>query len=143
LEAEAAVGALQGAIIFMCTDNSTVEAALAKGNSSSQKLFDLVLRIRCLEMDCSARVIVLHVLGELMKAQGTDGVSRGQMKEGVSAGLDMMSFIPFHQTAIQRSPGVKDWISSWLGSEAEFLTPQDWFKRGHDMSGGSNDLKGF
>jgi hypothetical protein len=47
LEAEAAVGKLRGAIIFMCTDNLMVEAGLAKGNSSSCKVYDLVLRVLC------------------------------------------------------------------------------------------------
>jgi hypothetical protein len=32
LEAEARSGTLEGAIIFMCTNNLTVEAALAEGN---------------------------------------------------------------------------------------------------------------
>jgi hypothetical protein len=48
-------------------------------------------------MACSAQIIVSHISGEQMKAQGMDGVSRGQMKEGVTGLLDMMSFIPFHQ----------------------------------------------
>jgi hypothetical protein len=143
LEAEARSGALEGAIIFMCTDNSTVEAALAKGNSSSRKLFELVLRVRLLEMRHHCRIIVSHVSGERMRAQGTDGVSRGQMKEGVTAGLDMMSFIPFHESALKRSPTVRDWIASWLGTGAEFLSPEDWYERGHDVSGGSYDSKGF
>jgi hypothetical protein len=79
----------------MCTDNLTVEAALAKGNSSSHKLYELVLRVQLLEMRHNCRIIVSHVLGKQMKAQGTDGVSRGQTKEGVTARLDMMSFISF------------------------------------------------
>jgi hypothetical protein len=78
-----------------------------------------------------------------MKAQGTDGVSRGQMKEGVSAGLSMMSFIPFHLSALDRSPPIREWITSWLGEGAEFLEPKDWFERGHDTLGGSYDAKGF
>jgi hypothetical protein len=143
LPAEAAAGALQGSIIFMCTDNSPVEAALAKGNSSSQKLFDLVLQVRRLEMDHLAQIIMLHVSGKRMKAQGTDGVSQRQIKEGVLAGHGMMTFILFHLSALQRSPGLRDWITTWLGSEAEFLTPQDWFIRGHGVSGGATDSKGF
>jgi hypothetical protein len=143
LEAEGEAGNLDGAIIFLCTDNSTVEAALAKGNSSSRKLFGLVLRLRKLEMKYAARFVVSHVSGERMKAQGTDGVSRGQMKEGVSAGLSMMSFVPFHLSALDRSPPIREWITSWLGEGAEFLEPKDWFERGHDTLGGSYDAKGF
>jgi hypothetical protein len=49
----------------------------------------------------------------------------------------MLSFIPLHLSALQRSQTLKDWIKSWLGNQAEFLEPSDWFERGHDMSGGS------
>jgi hypothetical protein len=55
----------------------------------------------------------------------------------------MMLFIPFHQTALQRLPGVRDWSVSWLGNDSDFLSPQDWFGRGHDVSGGAVDPKGF
>jgi hypothetical protein len=44
-EDEARQGNLDNAVVFLCTDNSTVKAGLAKGNSSSQKLFELVLRV--------------------------------------------------------------------------------------------------
>ena len=50
LEKEAENGGLEGSIVFLCTDNSTVESALYKGNSTSPKLFDLVIRLRKLEM---------------------------------------------------------------------------------------------
>ena len=75
LEEEAREGHLEGAVIHLCTDNSTVEAALYKGNSSSRKLFDLVLRVRTLEMKESVRILVSHVSGERMKAEGPDGTS--------------------------------------------------------------------
>jgi hypothetical protein len=78
-----------------------------------------------------------------MKAQGTDGVSRGQLKEGISAGKDMLSFIPFHLTVIDRSPSVEVWPRSWLGKEAEVLKPEGWFKQGHHLLGGKIDSKGF
>jgi hypothetical protein len=143
LKEEAKQGHLRNALIFLCTDNSTVEAALVKGNSSSKKLFDLVLEVRRLEMHEGAQIVVSHVSGERMKAQGTDGVSRGQLKEGVSIGADMLSFIPFQLSAIQRSPAVEDWIRSWLGEEAELLKPEGWFERGHGLLGGKIDSKGF
>jgi hypothetical protein len=58
LEEEARKGSLQGAEIYLCTDNSTIEAALYKGTSSSEKLFDLVVRVRKLELQQQARFIV-------------------------------------------------------------------------------------
>ena len=143
LEEEGSQGNLEDAIVFLCTDNSTVEAALAKGNSSSRKLFELVLRVRLLQMKYKCSIIVTHVAGKRMVAQGTDGVSRGHLKEGVSTGEDMLSFIPLHLSALQRSETMKEWIQSWLGTHSEFLKPADWFERGHDILGGSKDEKGF
>ena len=78
-----------------------------------------------------------------MKAQGTNGVSRGHLKECVTAEEDMLSFIPLDKDPIDRSPPLREWISSWLGVESEFLAPKDWFERGHDHQGGSIDSKGF
>jgi hypothetical protein len=143
LKEEAREGHLRNALIFLCTDNSTVESALVKGNSSSPKLFELVLAVQLLEMQEGARIIMSHVLGERMKAQGTDSVSRGQLKEGVSVGKDILSFILFHLSAVQRSAAVEPWIRSWLGPEAKLLQPEEWFERAHDILGEKLDRKGF
>lgn len=78
-----------------------------------------------------------------MKGQGTDGASRGQLKEGVCIGREMLSYIPFHLDSIERSPNVEPWLRSWLGPSAEVLTPTGWFERGHDILGGKYDSKGF
>jgi hypothetical protein len=115
LQEEAAAGNLQNALVFLFTNNSMVKGALVKGNSSSEKLFKLALEVRRLEIHEGAHIIMSHVFGKHMKAQGTDGVSRGQLKEGVSSGNGMLAYIPFHLTLIQRSPAVKTWLRSWLG----------------------------
>jgi hypothetical protein len=47
-----------------------------------------------------------------MKAQGTDGVSRGQLKKGLSTGRDMLSYILLHLSAIQRSQVIDGWLRS-------------------------------
>jgi hypothetical protein len=66
------------------------------------------------------------------------------MKEGVTAGEEMLSFVPIHESALERHPPLNDWISSWGGGAAvEFLSPNDWFERGHDLLGGEFDKKGF
>jgi hypothetical protein len=88
-------------------------------------------------------IIVSHTLGERMKAQGTNGVSQGQLKEGVLTGADMLSFIPFQQSSIQRSTAVESWIQSWLGEEAVLLMPEGWFEHGHGLLGGKPESKGF
>jgi hypothetical protein len=59
----------------MCTNTSTVEAALYRGTSSSEKLFALAMRVRKLEMRKGARSLVSHVSNKRMMAEGTDGTS--------------------------------------------------------------------
>lgn len=139
LEEEESSGTLIQSMIILATDNSTVEAALYPGNSSSPKLFDLVVRFRALELQTGSKFIVTHVSGERMKAQGTDGLSRGQLREDVSLGRAMESFCPWGKSALERSPNLESWLKSWIGSDAEVLSPSQWFTRGHDHLGGDYD----
>jgi hypothetical protein len=143
IEQESRSGLLKGPSLYLFTDNSTVEGALFKGNTPSRKIFHLIMRFRKVQMLCDAEIIVLHVSGKRMIAQGTDGVSCGLLNEGVTTGLDMLAFIPLHLTAIERNPSVKEWIVSWLGREAEFLLPSEWFTRRHSHCGGYYDKQGF
>lgn len=143
VEEEARNGTLQGSVMFLFTDNSTVEGALYKGNTPSEKLFRLVVRLRKVEFQHGATIVVSHVSGKRMIAQGTDAISRGQLNEGVAGGLPMLDFVPLHLTAFDRSPQLKPWIVSWLGNDVEFLNPADWFIRGHDLSNGFYDKSGF
>ena len=48
-----------------------------------------------------------------MISQGTDGLSWGEILEGVLGGDPMLKHIPLHLSADQRSPGLIDWIKSW------------------------------
>ena len=68
-------GWLQGSIVLLATDNKVVERALFKGNSSSKKLFDSVLRLKGLQLVYSCKILVTHVSGSCMIVQGTDGIS--------------------------------------------------------------------
>jgi hypothetical protein len=152
LETEDDASNLTGALVYIFTDNSTVEAAVFKGNSTSSKLFEMVLRLKKLEMKNGATFVVTHVSGKRMMGQGTDAVSRGQFKEGVTAGRAMLSFVPLAKSALEVHPPLKEWIVSWAGEkETEFLTPEGWFERGHDIIDytfrpfrqGNKDSEGF
>lgn len=143
MQEEESEGHSEKALMFMCTNNSTVESAIVKGKSLSEMLFALALEVWQIKMRARARLIILHVLGERMKAQGTSCVSQGQLKEGVSTRKDMLSCTPFHLSSIKRSQAVEPWLCSWLGREAEVLTPEDWFKQGHNILGGIIDSKRF
>ena len=83
------------------TDNDVSEAAWHKGTSSNPLLFELILRLNVLEQKYGANIHIVHVAGTRMIGEGTDGLSRGNMFEGVMTGEDMLSFIPLHLGAIQ------------------------------------------
>jgi hypothetical protein len=118
--------------IFIFTDNSTAEAAFWKGTSKSRKLFDLVLRLKKLEMENGLILHVVHVSGLRMIAQGTDGLSRADQSEGVMKGLDMRTFIPLHLNPTEREPKVKPWLDKVTkGQSFEWLTPEGWFSAVH------------
>ena len=77
-----------------------------------------------------------------MIAQGTDGVSRESLKEGVALGEVMISFCPWGMSALDTEENLKEWIQSWAPSNSLFLEPKDWFIRGHDITGYYKDNKG-
>jgi hypothetical protein len=75
IESRVADGSLCGHELFMFTDNSTAEAAFFKGTSTSEKLFDLVLRLRKIEMEGNLFIHLVHVSGTRMIWSGVDGLS--------------------------------------------------------------------
>ena len=135
MEEEAEKGNLSASELFFFTDNSTVERCFYKGSSLSEKLLNLIIRLRRLEMRYALRLHISHVSGKRMIAWGVDGISRGQLNEGVMAGKPMLSFIPLHKTPMQMSSTLFEWVKSWLGPKTELLTPMDWFTTGHDIRG--------
>jgi hypothetical protein len=145
LEEEARSGNLEDSEVFMFTDNSTVESCAVKGSSSSEKLFELVVRLRCLTTEFGIKLHIFHVAGTRMIAQGTDGVSRGFLGAGVMLGESMTSFIPIHLSALERSETLKDWVLDWTNerSNAIFLSPKDWFNVAHDINGWKAGWDGF
>ena len=133
MERMAREGELEGTEIFLFTNNSTAQDTFANGSSKSEGLFKLVLRVQRLEMTEQCKLHVCHVTGMRMIAQGADGLSRGNLTEGVMRGDDMLHFIPIHQTALERRPQLKNWLESWVSEDVEFLEPKDWFVRGHGL----------
>ena len=78
-------------------------------------------------MNCRTKLHFIHVAGTRMIAQGSDGLSRGNLSEGVMRGTAMDSFIPLNETAFKRSSTLKEWIRSWAFGDLELLAPKDWF----------------
>ena len=132
-------GELEGREVFVFTDNAVTEAIAAKGSSSSPQLFDLVVRLYKLNMQVKCRIQFIHVAGTRMIEQGTDGLSRGNMFEGVMQGKSMLEFVPLHLSALDRSEKLESRLRRCLEgkfhSKLEILAPKDWFIRGHDIMG--------
>ena len=147
LEMYDAAPGLSGTELFLFTDNATAEAAFYKGTSSSKKLFNLVLRLRQLEVSAGCSIHFIHVAGTRMIAQGTDGLSRGDLNEGVMRGDGILSFVPLHLSALERQPKLEGWIRSFvlparLREEVIFLNHEGWFERAHDIVGGAKNGDG-
>ena len=129
-------GDLEGVEVFMFTDNSTAEAAFFNGTSKSKSLFKLVVDLKLLELSHSVKFHLIHVAGTRMIAQGTDGISRGMLLEGVLTGECMNSYIPIGSPAHERSPKLLEWIQLWsgLGDRLKPLTPEGWQWEGHGLN---------
>ncbi len=146
LEAMGGKGDLEGREVFLFTDNMVSESIASRGSSTSKLLYELILRVYRLEMNYLCRIQFVHVAGTRMIQSGVDGLSRGDMYEGVMKGESMLSFVPLHKSAFEVCPALKDWIESWavnMGNEVEFLSPEDWFVRGHDIDGSSKNCDGM
>ena len=126
LESDEESGRLDNSWIIIATDNSTAEICLHKGNSSSENFFGLVVRLRALELQTGATILVTHVSGKRMMAQGANGVFIGSLKEGVCLGKAMNVFCPWEKTPIQSYPHLEEWIRDWFGNSSKVLTPLDW-----------------
>ncbi len=135
---------MQDSEIFMFTDNSTAEAAYYKGNTPSRRLFHLVLCLRQLEMAQGLLLQVIHVAGTRMIAQGTDGLSQGDMCEGVMMGQSLLAYIPLHLNALERQPAILIWVRDWVGQPSLTpLTPEEWYDKGHGHQGGRYTSRGL
>ena len=146
---EQSTGTLVGREIFLFTDNQVAEGAFYKGTSGSRKLFELVVRLRKLEMFSGCKIHIVHIAGSRMIAQGTDGLSRGDISEGVMRGASMLEFVPLHLNCLERSEGLEWWIRSWLspyaasvGLPLHVLRELDWFNLAQDITGGSTNDDG-
>jgi hypothetical protein len=114
---------MRGCEIFIFTGNSTAEAAFWKGTSQSEAVFELVLRLKILELKHDITLHVMHISGKRIIAEGTDGLSHTNHGEGVTMlGKDICTFIPLHLDPAVRESKVSDF---------EFLTPNGWFDNAH------------
>jgi hypothetical protein len=129
---------MEGVETFVFTDNSSFEGTFFKGHSTSKKLTGIILRLRQMQQRTGSVIHVIHIAGTRMKECGIDGLSRGDLLEGMmKTGSDPLVFLPLSQSANERVHGlVADWVNtwwrsgngdSWCGEDLTLLTPEDWF----------------
>ncbi len=142
-------GKLEDTELFVFTDNSSYEGAFYKGHSkTSAKLTELVRRLRMVERKYNCILHVIHIAGTRMKTSGVDGLSRGDLLEGIMAGMHPWDVIPLNEGADERSQGrVEKWVRAWWsdqegtpwtrvsGDNTQYestqltkLDPEDWFR---------------
>jgi hypothetical protein len=132
---------LFGLEIFLFTDNIVAECAFYRGTSANPLLFDLILRLKQLELSHSLQLHVIHIAGSRMTAQGTDGLSRGVSWES----NHLLTGVPLHLSAFERDALLLPWCHTWIpaGLTPYVLTLIDWYTLGHGILGDSTNCDGI
>ena len=113
--------------IFHMTDNLVSECILTKGASHSprlqQLLREIALELRLQQCD----LVPIHVAGTRLIAQGTDGLSRGQMHAGIMDGNveDVNAFNPLAQQPRPITQPLREWVKRY-GHGTELWDPVTW-----------------
>lgn len=135
LNVEAAIrnGELKkGAELFVFTDNVVLERCFHTGRSRLKALHALIMKMHNLVMQGHIFGRFVWILGERMKQQGGDGLSRGDLSTGVLKGDDHLSHIPLAQNAFERHPPLHSWLKKHLpGDDWLFPEEADWFRKAH------------
>jgi hypothetical protein len=123
---EARMGLLAGLEVWIYTDNQVTESIWYNGTSGERTLFDLVLDLKMVMLEGNFILHVVHVAGTRMIAEGTDGLSRGEIM--ASALMDDFAHrVPQGKFALDRSPNLGLWLKDWIDPSYKIATPKDWF----------------
>ena len=76
------IGKLKGAVIFLFTNNSTIERVIHESNSKLKKLFKIVYKLQKLQMRYGFMIFINHMSGIRIIEQGTDGLSWELFNQG-------------------------------------------------------------
>ena len=98
-----------------------------KGNSSSENLSNLALKLRELQMYRNMILNLIYITGTRMIDCGINGLSRGITNEGVMAGNHRLDL--FHKRKfVYTSPWIQPWWSENTCGQLKFCTSEDWYR---------------
>ena len=83
---------VEGGFVFLFTDNGFTEQVLMHGTASGDATSAIIRAIRKASARLSIKVLVLHVAGTRLIAQGTDGLSRREGPASEGEELDTQSW---------------------------------------------------
>jgi hypothetical protein len=69
---------MDGCEVFLYIDNQTAKGAYRKGIAKSRALFEFIVMLYQLQMECDLILHVICIAGTRMIQLGTDGLSRGE-----------------------------------------------------------------
>ena len=106
----------RGLEIFVFMDNEVAERTYFRGSSHSLQLHQMILELRKMEMRGDLVVHFIWILGNRMVNQGTDGLSRANVSNGVMDGLKLLDYLPLNETAFERQEGLEVHMKSWVNN---------------------------
>ena len=101
---------IEGNEILLFTDNTVSGSIAAKGLSTIEILYTLIVRVFKLDMRYLCCVHLVNVAGTRMIQQGTDVLSRKDKFKGVLKGESIISFVELNKGAIEVSPLILEYI---------------------------------
>ena len=107
--------------------------AIAKGNSLSHRLFELVLWIKAMQMKYGFELYMIHMAGTRIIEQGTDRLSRGVVKVQDLIPKPLREYASLNLHILQRLASLSSWIRSWIGLDYFMLEPEHWFIDAHNI----------
>ena len=127
------VRALDGAVLYVFTDNAVSASVINRGTSTSTALMRLVRGIRRFESLLGCQVVAVWTPGSEIVRQGTDGLSRAALTEGAMAPTctDPLSFSPIDVAAPLAERCFVDAVAGLLPRTAVCHRVEDYYQQPH------------
>ena len=84
--------------MILITENTFAIANFCRGTSSKKDLFELVVKLRLLEMRAGAKILLIHVARPKMMEQGIHGLYQGNLLFLGVKNKDIPRFITLHRS---------------------------------------------